>query len=232
MSTAVSRMNAIAYGNGRFVAVGGGFNTDPAHRIFTSSNSVDWTSHASTENQFYGIAFGGGQFVATTGGRRMLTSPDGETWAAHTNNATNVFVSAITYGNGTFVAVGSQNQSQHTVLYSYDGTNWQSRYFGPVIGNYFLNGVAFGAGTFVAVGMPPSVLQSEDVHRPFLTLSAGDPLQFRLGGKVDEAFRLQSSSNLNTWDDVMTYTNVSPVMSLSIPATNSSSQLFFRSIQD
>ncbi|HTD65225.1 MAG TPA: hypothetical protein VK846_01680, partial [Candidatus Limnocylindria bacterium] len=231
MSTAASRANAVTYGNGRFVVVGGGYNTHPDHSIHTSTNGLDWTPHNSTVFQFYAVAFGGGQFVASPGAREFLTSYDGETWTSQRYAAPNVFPDSITYGNGTFIAVGSRDQSQHTVLRSEDGTNWQVRYFGPIYGNSLLTGVAFGADTFVAIGTPQNVLQSDNVSHPFLTvLSAGDPLQLRASGKIQTSYRLQSSIDLNGWQDVTQYTHYAPTIGLSIPGTNTSSRLFFRAV--
>lgn len=231
MSTAVSRANGVAYGNGKFVVVGGGYNTHWEHNIHLSTNGVDWTPQSSPVYQHYAVAFGGGQFVASTGARNFRTSADGETWATQNFYAPNVFAASITYGNGTFVAVGSQDQFQHTVLRSEDGTNWQVRSFGPLYPNSFLTGVAFGADTFVAVGTPQNVLQSGDVRVPSLkVLSAGDPRQLRVAGKIQTPYRLQSSTDLNDWQDVTHYTIQTPTAVLSIPATNTSSRLFFRAV--
>jgi hypothetical protein len=58
----------------------------------------------------------------------------------------------VTYGNGTFVAVGRNG----TILTSRDGVNWTQRTSG---GNQ-LKGVAYGNNTFVAVGEYGTILTS------------------------------------------------------------------------
>jgi hypothetical protein len=58
---------------------------------------------------------------------------------------------AITYANGTFVSVGAGG----AIAFSMDGTNWLSRFLGPIYGsgtNYGLGGIAWGNGIWVAVG--------------------------------------------------------------------------------
>jgi hypothetical protein len=59
----------------------------------------------------------------------------------------------ITYGNGLFVAVGSDG----TILTSPDGINWMARTSGTSNG---LIGVAYGNGLFVAVGEDGAILTS------------------------------------------------------------------------
>ncbi len=54
-------------------------------------------------------------------------------------------LNGITYGNGTFVAIGQFG----TILTSSDGASWTQRSSGTT---EWLNGVTYGNGTFVAVG--------------------------------------------------------------------------------
>jgi hypothetical protein len=51
----------------------------------------------------------------------------------------------VTYGNGTFVAVGTGG----TILTSPDGVNWTERTSGT---RNQLNGVTYGNGTFARTG--------------------------------------------------------------------------------
>ncbi len=64
-------------------------------------------------------------------------------------------LSGVTYGNGTFVAVGDTG----TILTSSDGVTWTTRTSGTT--NY-LDGVTYGNGTFVAVGDTGTILTSSD----------------------------------------------------------------------
>ena len=61
----------------------------------------------------------------------------------------------ITYGNGTFVAVGYDG----TILTSHDGENWIERTSGTT---EILSGITYGNGTFVAVGYDGTILTSPD----------------------------------------------------------------------
>jgi hypothetical protein len=70
-------------------------------------------------------------------------------------------ISAITYANGTFAAVGDEG----TVSSSLDGTNWVSRPpLGPIYGpgtNYLAYAITWGNGVWVAVGSGGSTEVSE-----------------------------------------------------------------------
>ena len=61
----------------------------------------------------------------------------------------------VTYGNGTFVAVGNSG----AILTSPDGVSWTVRH--PGIGDH-LRGVTYGNGTFVVVGNSGAILTSPD----------------------------------------------------------------------
>ncbi|QYR23341.1 hypothetical protein KZ483_10735 [Paenibacillus sp. sptzw28] len=84
-------------------------------------------------------------------------------------------LSAVTYGNGTFVAVGSRG----TILTSGDGSNWVSRPSGIP---YDLVDVAFGNGRFVAMNKDGVFLTSSDGTSwkiSYLVGSSLDPVDYR-----------------------------------------------------
>ncbi|MDR1837212.1 MAG: hypothetical protein LBQ89_06085, partial [Treponema sp.] len=116
-----SGIDAIAYGNGRFVAVG----TDG--KMAYSTDGVSWTAVLQVNNggfssRIWGIAFGaagnaGGRFVAGGDNGSMAYSADGASWAAVGEGILGTYttlmgsratadISAVAYGNGRFVAVG------------------------------------------------------------------------------------------------------------------------------
>lgn len=106
----------VAYGNGRFVAVGEG------GRIAYSSDGESWM--AATGDVFNGgiircIAYGGGRFVASTDtyGRKAY-SDDGITWT--TSSGENFHAESIVYGVNRFVGVGGLGR----IGYSANGTSW------------------------------------------------------------------------------------------------------------
>lgn len=146
----------VAYGNGRFVA--------------TRSNGVSYSTDGITWNStnpvgFVGgkLAFGNGLFVnvSNSGGSGIVfTSPDGFIWTSRTA-ASNDTWSAITFGNGLFVAVASSYTGGNGIMTSPDGITWTLR-SGVASGGY--TGVTFGFGTYVAskTGSPGTMVVSYD----------------------------------------------------------------------
>lgn len=131
---AASSLNAVAFGNGFFVAVGEG------GVIVTSSDGVNWVPRVSgTTDRLPAIAFGGGRFVATRKNRESpaLTSTDGITWspvtvsAADGNPTTCAAYDAIAFGDGRFIAVGSDQFEVSDVMESADGVAFRD--IGPAI---------------------------------------------------------------------------------------------------
>ena len=145
-----AEMNAVAYGNGRFVAVG-------THgSVLTSTNGESWLPATSGSVQnLAGIAFGNGRFVATnaaSGGKgSVLVSTDGSGWTPV--EAGTAYNQTVTFGDGKFVVAGSGT----SVAVSTDGSGWTE----SALGSYAnLLGIAYGAGRFVAVGDQGVVLTS------------------------------------------------------------------------
>jgi hypothetical protein len=94
-------LNGVAYGGGRFVAVG------PSD-IITSVDGMTWTVVSPPSGLYWpyllSVAYGNGQFVAVGAGP-LLSSPDGLNWSPHEGN-TDGFLSSVTYGDGHFLVVG------------------------------------------------------------------------------------------------------------------------------
>jgi hypothetical protein len=149
------RLTGVTYGNGIFVVVG----TEGA--VLTSSDGISWTVKfvpLGSWGSFQGVAYGNGTFVAVGSTRdwangdllgpssTIFASRDGSTWTlAHSGHPYDYLINAVTYGNGTFVAVGSDG----TILTSADGKSWKVIHLSIKFG---LGGVTYGNGTFVAVG--------------------------------------------------------------------------------
>jgi len=111
-------IDAIAYGNNRFVAVDSSAN----HNMAYSTDGVTWTAIGSS-NYEYVLEFGGGKFI--TGGYtgHLWYSTDGITWTVVENTTTSgggEHIKGIAYGNNKFVAVGDQG----SVATSPDGITW------------------------------------------------------------------------------------------------------------
>jgi len=103
---------------------------------------------------------GGGTGGGSGGGGGGGGSGVGTTWTLR-NPGFGAFCS-VTYGNGTFVAVGPGDNivavgEDGAILTSPDGVSWTART--SVTSNY-LNGVTYGNGRFVAVGNFGTILTS------------------------------------------------------------------------
>jgi hypothetical protein len=131
--------SGVAYGDGTFVAVGGGTNAA------TSPDGLTWTLQTMPVSATWnGVAYGGGQFVAVSNGINAATSPDGVTWTQRTMPSSTNW-RAVTHGAGLFVAVpyGATNAAT-----SPDGITWTTRNLGLADA---WRAVSYGGGQFVAV---------------------------------------------------------------------------------
>lgn len=131
-------VNALVYGNGKYVAVGGNWygtaDADRGKKIMISDDGETWEqvdvgSIFGTDNYVNSIAFGGGKFIASsTGSSKTATSTDGKTWTV----ITTPFYGNITYGNGKFYLSGITITGAGTpdvavivkIATSTDGTAW------------------------------------------------------------------------------------------------------------
>jgi len=121
-----SNLNAIAFLNGKFIAVGN------QSRILTSPDGAtnNWTSITTPLGgmAIFGVAYGNGTYVAVGGSNNqnspvayILTSPDASTWTQR-NAWTNNTFRGVVFHNGMFTAVGVNGQ----ISRSADGINWYS----------------------------------------------------------------------------------------------------------
>jgi len=161
-----SNIYAIAYGNNTFVA--GGYNG----KMATSTDGITWTAVTSISGTtaISAITYGNGIFVAGGEAGKMAYSTDGKTWTAvadtgiwdyysSTFGSTKAAIYAIAYGNGTFVAGGSEGK----MATSTNGTTWTTAYSGL----YTIGGIAYSNGTFVAVssGRSPTIYNGPTYSR-------------------------------------------------------------------
>jgi triacylglycerol esterase/lipase EstA (alpha/beta hydrolase family) len=152
-------LDAITYGNGRFVAVGfaGGY----AATILTSEDGLNWTQQiAGTTDDCQAVCYGNGQFVISGNPGLILTSPDGITWT-NRGSITQGQLPGIAYGNGTYVSVGYAPGFYYVgaAFSSADGITWNSHLFGP---QQFLNAITYAENKFVAVANGALIFTSPD----------------------------------------------------------------------
>ena len=149
-------------GSGRWVAVG---LTPPI--LYSTNDGLTWTNSGVSGFGTSGaaIAYANGLWIASSGGLRY--SSDGIIWSAGTGSTFGPSgdASAIAYGNGRWVAVGSDQPGSptYTIVSSTDGINWTPAVSGG-FGNYG-TGVAYSPqqGRWVATGLPASsILVSTD----------------------------------------------------------------------
>jgi len=139
-------LNAVAYGNDTFVAVG------PSGKILTSTEGINWTVRAEgefTEYWLWDITYAENIFVLVGSEGVVITSPNGIDWTEKTSPAWGL--NGITYGNNIFVAVGTLA----TIITSHDGKGWTKRDSGVSIPHgafVTFQSVAYGNSTFVAIG--------------------------------------------------------------------------------
>lgn len=113
------------------------------------------TSPFGTANDWRGIAFGNGKFVAVNkSDGQVMTSPNGTDWSPQSAPTTRSFY-GIAFGGGRFVAVGSSG----SVFISEDGAQWEQQNSETRAHLYHVN---FNNGLFVAVGGGGAILSSPD----------------------------------------------------------------------
>jgi len=143
-----SSLYRVTHSNNKFVAVGDGGN------IMESTNGFTWTVVQSYFESYnlYGVGCGNEKCVVGGSAASLFVA---NYWTNWTNLrmyslGTSEDLKSITYGNGTFVAVGSGSLGGRVVLTSQDGVAWTERkenYLGS-----WLDGVTYGRGIFVAAG--------------------------------------------------------------------------------
>ena len=161
--------NAVAYGNGRYVAVSGyyvqgGFKD--AGYVTTSTDGITWTTPkklASSDNVFNDIKFLNGKFVAPGSYGRVMTSTDGINWTISTTAGfgTQFDGGYICYGDGKYVII---SDSGWYVAESTDLITWSNSKTGA---SGWAHGIIYHMGIFVALGEYDRLSYSPDpINRP------------------------------------------------------------------
>jgi hypothetical protein len=122
-------------------------STDVTNVSMTSNPGSVWTARTIAQaNNWYGITYGNGTFVAVSsnGTNRVMTSPDGITWTPRTATEANSW-NSVTYGNSLFVAVAYDGVNR--VMTSPDGITWTPR---TAEANTWQS-LIYGNGLFLAV---------------------------------------------------------------------------------
>ncbi|WP_221176014.1 tandem-95 repeat protein [Brevibacillus fluminis] len=132
------------YDGGNWILVGSGkIYQSPAG---TAASDTGWTAlKTDFDNYLWGIAYGGGKYVAVGDKGTILTSSNKFSWSTQQlSGEIGNFFTAVVYANGKFVTVSSSG----CIYTSTDGQSWSKAYSGSST----INSVTFGNGKFVAVG--------------------------------------------------------------------------------
>ncbi len=192
-----SRLDTIAFGNGRFVAGGVG-------GIFLTDDLQTWTRVAGSNVNWYAMAYGHGMFVAagvTQFGQvapHVMRSFDGTNWEPSTESRA---FSDLAFGRGTFVGATGDG-----VVISTNGLVWLIQ-TNPPIG--LAQVVAFGRETFVVSKFGGGILQSDEIF-PLPQLAApryvaGQTIFSVVSGGTGITYTVQTSGNLNQWTNLAAF---------------------------
>jgi hypothetical protein len=98
-------INDLAYGSGRWVAVG------DLGAVITSTNGATWNkvalppAVATNQVNLHGVTYANGVFTAVGAQGTIVTSADGLTWATR-GSMSSAGLNAVAFGNGYYVSVG------------------------------------------------------------------------------------------------------------------------------
>jgi hypothetical protein len=142
-------MRAVSYGAGKYVAVGG-YESGDDRGIFSGPDGRDWTLRQQDhDSAFWGVAFGGGTFMAVGGYGDVFASADGDAWTKQPFPF-RAYLQGIAYGNSRFVVCQGGGATAYVTP---DGVAWDS-YSMPE--GVSIAALVYAASTFVAVGQGPS----------------------------------------------------------------------------
>ena len=154
-STGKTDLEAITYGNGVYVAVGG------TNSAISSTNGNLWLNRTipTTAGTWSDVAYGARQYMAiASGSNDSAYSANGVTWTAGGALPSSTTWGSLAYGNGRFVAIETGTATTGVAV-SYDrGTSWVSSTLPS--GNW--NKVAYGQGLFVATANGGNIATSPD----------------------------------------------------------------------
>lgn len=168
-------LNGVAYGGGKFVAVG------VNGRVLVSTDVTTWTPVATLPTTaLNAVAFDAFQWVAVGNGGALFTSRDGVNWTQRNASTTNT-LRAIATVNNAWIATGDNG----TIITSLDGVNWSVRTSGVTQGLYAVAGTT---GRYVAAGLTGALLTSPDAITWTRVTPAGVTGDFYAAGYFNNLF--------------------------------------------
>ncbi len=149
--------------------------TEPGLAGLTTSFVI---SNKFATQDFHGVAYHDGTFVAVGNQGSIYRSTDGETWSGVTTTSITTNLKDVKYGENVWIAVGAAG----TIISSADdGLNWSVVSAG---GTFQLNSVAYQDDVWLAVGGAGMAMNSTDGETWYKkhVVSAGTPLGKQLNG--------------------------------------------------
>ena len=234
----------VAWGNGRFVAVG--WNT-----IWSSADGLSWVAHDGYYGGLRAVAWGAGRFVAVGGAYYtakyttcyavIASSADGftwtrsslpEPWASIRNGLYHGQpLSGIVYDGNSFIAVGTGPYFIGDVILSSPyGTNWTLRWEQDGRG---LNSIAAGNGRLVAVGQGGRIVRPGAALGIEPALAPATPrFTLTLANEIGLRHTLLASTNLLDWGALQSFTNTTFKTLLQDPQAGLHPVRYYRSKED
>ena len=165
-NTGKTNLNAIAYGNNLYLAIGGTSSAVAvsfAPSILSTTTWSDQSSYITANSSGYSaIAYGAGVFCAIGGTVSSFTAADPTKWYAGATLASKTWVD-IAYGNGRFVALASDGTLYYTNNWQPNGwtttpsnaanNTWTAVANNPLLASGLTtwSNISYGQGLFVAV---------------------------------------------------------------------------------
>ena len=157
-------INSVAFGAGRYVAVG------DEGAIFSSSDGLTWSRKDSkTTRTLHSVIYENNLFVAVGNNDIIRTSPNGEEWAAGRYIGEGGYLLSTVYENGQFVIVGGRHildtnlkiiGNKGVIATSTNGITWNERSLPSTVPR--LNSITHAGGKFVAAGNGETIVTSTD----------------------------------------------------------------------
>ena len=157
ISSFTRQLNAVAYGNNVFVAVGTG-GTTVVTEMGSSGIGTAWVVRSTPiTSALNGITFGLGGFITVGNSGRILSGSDGYVWneVPSSGVVTTDNLYDVSYENDKFIAVGENG----TVIYSTDGSIWNQATTNVTTDLY---SVVYTDDVYVITGVDGLVLNSID----------------------------------------------------------------------
>ena len=142
----LSYVESVAYGNGKFIAVGRKGREVGPNRMAYSTDGITWTATSVLSGYDFeidNITFCGGRFFVSGWPGSMASSIDGENWTVVVSNLREDFRGPV-YGDGKWVFVTYEGR----IMYSTDGVTWKNGVNRSSVSQF--TGVGYGGGKFVA----------------------------------------------------------------------------------